>query len=261
MIFILSNKKRPVTINNAEENDTRFMAFWGTSKYRQKEYNHTFWAAMYKHCHSAEFIRCLYDYLMAFDLEEIDWKTEREKHLTQTYWNICADSIPTPLKFFKEFLLAVKYVATGGTVKDQKQKRDQEQLIKTKKKECHFEVPLPHVRADATPFDRVDPRKLQWAGQVRFKCKNVFDAYKEWCGYKQKDEEGFKSVQALRFYSCLRDDLGLPVNELAPQNIKVWNFVPSDMLKHVNGKIGGQDKTCNVDVEKHTELMQQFIIQ
>ena len=65
----------------------------------------------------------------------------------------------------------------------------------------------------------------------------------------------------MRFYSCLRDDLGLPVNELAPQNIKVWNFVPSDMLKHVNGKIGGQDKTCNVDVEKHTELMQQFIIQ
>ena len=263
MIFILSNKKRPVTINNAEENDTRFMAFWGTSKYRQPEYNHTFWAAMYKHCHSAEFIRCLYDYLMAFDLDEIDWKTERKKHLTQTYWNICADSIPTPLKFFKEFLLAVKHVATGCTM------RDQQDRIQAKKDEIHFEVPLPHVRTDAAPFEagpldptlnRVDPRKLQWARKVRFKCKNVFDAYKEWCGYKQKDEEGFKSVQALRFYSCLRDDLGLPVNELAPQNVKVWNFVPSDMLKHVNRKIGGQDKTSDVDAEKHTELMQQFNI-
>ena len=263
MIFILSNKKRPVTINNAEENDTRFMAFWGTSKYRQPEYTHAFWVTMYKHCHSAEFIRCLYDYLMAFDLEEIDWKTERTKHLTQTYWNICADSIPTPLKFLKEFLLAVKHVAIGGTV------RDQEQLIKTKKDEIHFELPLPHVRTDAAPFEagpldttvnRVDPRKLQWAGQVRFKCKTIFDAYKEWCGYKQKDEEGFKSVQALKFYACLRDDLGLPVNELAPNNIMAWNFVPVDMLEHVNRKIGGQDKASDVDAEKHAELMQQFNI-
>ena len=263
MIFILSNKKRPVSINNAEENDTRFMAFWGTSKYRQAIYNSAFWSALYKHCHSAEFIRCLYDYLMAFDLEKIDWKTERKEHLTQTYWNICADSIPTPLKFFKEFLLAVQHVATGGTT------RDQEQLIETKKKECHFEVPLPHVRADAAPFEgglldatvnRVDPRKLQWTRQVRFKCKTIFDAYKEWCGYKQKEEEGFKNVQALKFYSCLRDDLSLPVNELAPQNIKVWNFVPSEMLERVNRTIGGQEEASNIDKEKHAELMQQFAI-
>ena len=263
MIFILSNKKRPVSINNAEENDTRFMAFWGTSKYRQAIYNSAFWSALYKHCHSAEFIRCLYDYLMAFDLEKIDWKTERKEHLTQTYWNICADSIPTPLKFFKEFLLAVQHVATGGTT------RDQEQLIETKKKECHFEVPLPHVRADAAPFEgglldatvnRVDPRKLQWTRQVRFKCKTIFDAYKEWCGYKQKEEEGFKNVQALKFYSCLRDDLSLPVNEIAPQNIKVWNFVPSEMLERVNRTIGGQEEASNIDKEKHAELMQQFAI-
>ena len=262
MLFILSNKKRPVTINNAEEDDTRFMAFWGTSIYKQPEYNQDFWSALHKRCHSAEFIRCLYDYLMAFDLEKVDWKTERKNHLTQTYWNICSDSIPTPLKFFKEFLLAVKHVATGDTVSDQ------EEMIKAKKDEIHFEVPLAHVRTDAAPFEagpldttvnRVDPRKLQWAGQVRFKCKTIFDAYKEWCGYKQ-DEEGFKSVQALKFYTCLRDDLGLPVNELNPQGIKVWNFVPSDMLKHVNRTIGGQDKTASIDVHKHTELMQQFTI-
>lgn len=276
MLFILSNKKHPVTINNAEEDDTRFMAFWGTSKYKQPEYNQEFWAAWIKHCHSAQFIRCLYDYLMAFDLEDIDWKTERKEHLTQTYWSICSDSIPTPLKFFKEFLLAVQDVAARKTLKDQ------EELIQAKKDEIHFEVSLPHLRTDAqipitdvtrflarpldevftldTPITRKDPSMLVWTEQVRFKCKDIFDAYKEWCGYKQKVEEGFKNVQALKFYSCLREDLGLPVNEIAPQNIKCWNFIPSDMLEHVNRTIGGQSNLPSIDAEKHTELMQQFTI-
>ena len=50
------------------------------------------------------------------------------------------------------------------------------------------------------------------------------------------------------------------MNEFAPGNVKVWNFVPADMLEHVNRKIGGQDKASDVDAEKHTELMQQFNI-
>ena len=40
------------------------------------------------------------------------------------------------------------------------------------------------------------------------------------------------------------------MNELHPNNIKVWNFVPSDMLKHVNSNIGEQDTSYSVDAEK-----------
>ena len=83
----LSNDKTPLQISYAEK-EQNVLVFRTTDKYLAPEYDDEFWNKFNEHVRSPLFLRCLYDYCMEIDFDHINWKTEREKFLTQTYWDL-----------------------------------------------------------------------------------------------------------------------------------------------------------------------------
>ena len=100
------------------------------------------------------------------------------------------------------------------------------------------------------PFSKVSifSRDHRLKKTPRAQNQKIWPVWKIENSWRRRTSIGHSRRQKNCFFNAYK--VGLPVNELHPNNIKVWNFVPSDMLKHVNSNIGEQDTSYSVDAEK-----------
>ena len=154
--------------------DRRYIAARPTEEYLRPEYNTAFWESLQKHLNSPLFLRCPHDYCITIDFSDMDWKTERAKFLTESYWNLTEGSALPPLDYLSLLLDQIRIIASSENAEQ----------ARTQVYEFHkIRVPMIFSSSDATERRP----ELTWDSAVRFKCKELYESFNRWWDFKSQE--------------------------------------------------------------------------